>query len=273
MGETVMGLLRKKENGEQVRRIKVDQIRPNPDQPRTSFDEAALSTLAESISRYGILQPISVRAVEDEHYEIIAGERRFRAAELAGLSHVPCLVYAVDGERGAFLAIVENLLREDLNMFETAVAMDRLCREHGLTQEQVAERLSVSQSYVANKIRLLRFDVGMRKKIISAGLTERHARALLRLPSAMWDDAMTKITTRRFNVEQTEAFVDTLLSEQGDRRRVRRPTRGVIRDIRVFYNSVDRAVELVRRCGVAVETHREEEEEAIRLVIRIPKAQ
>ncbi len=268
-----MGLLKKKENGEQVRRIKTEQIVPNPEQPRTSFDTAALAALAESISRYGVLQPISVRAVGEERYEIIAGERRFRAARLAGLTHVPCLVYAVDGERGSFLAIVENLLREDLNMFETAVAMDRLCREHGLTQEQVAERLSVSQSYVANKIRLLRFDGGMRQRILSAGLTERHARALLRLPPALWDDTLAKITARRANVEQTEALVEQLLAEKGERRRVRRPTRGVIRDIRVFYNSVDRAVELVRRCGVAVETRREEEDGAVCLVIRIPKAQ
>ena len=270
-----MGLLKKKENGEAVRRIRIDEIVPNPEQPRTCFDTAALAALAESISRYGVLQPISVRAVggKEDRYEIIAGERRYRAARLAGLTHVPCLVYAVDGERGAFLAIVENLLREDLNIFETATAMDRLCREHGLTQEQVAERLSVSQSYVANKIRLLRFDPDMRKRILSADLTERHARALLRLPPSLWEEGLTRIVDRHANVEQTESLIDRMLSERGEvKKRARPAARGAIRDIRVFYNSVDRAVELVRRCGVAVETKREEEADATCLVIRIPKA-
>ena len=165
-----MGLLKKKQSGAEVLRVAIDRIRPNPDQPRATFEEGALCALAESIGRYGVLQPISVRTTENG-YEIIAGERRFRAAKMAGLSHVPCIVYAVDGEKGAFLAVVENLLREDLNMFETAAAMDKLCREHGLTQEQVAERLSVSQSYVANKLRLLRFDTKTKEKILISGLT------------------------------------------------------------------------------------------------------
>ena len=147
-----MGLLKKKQSASEVLRIPLGEIRPNREQPRAFFEEGALSSLAESIRRYGVLQPISVRASEGG-YEIIAGERRFRAAKMAGLSHMPCIVYAVDGEKSAFLAVMENLLREDLNMFETAVAMDKLCREHGLTQEEVAERLSVSQSYVANKVR------------------------------------------------------------------------------------------------------------------------
>ena len=157
-------------------------------------------------------------------------------------------------------------------MFETAAAMDKLCREHGLTQEEVAARLSVSQSYVANKMRLLRFDGKMREKILSASLTERHARALLRLPSALWEDTADKIIARQANVETAERMVEALLSETGKEKHKRKArVRGAIRDVRVFYNSVDRAVEMVRRCGIKVETKTQEEEKATTLIIRIPK--
>lgn len=267
-----MGLLKKKGEGAAVLRIPLTRISPNREQPRKYFEEAALEKLAESIRRYGILQPISVRACEGG-YEIIAGERRFRAALLAGLHEVPCIVYSVDGEKSSFLSVVENLLREDLNMFEMAAAMDKLCREHGLTQEEVAERLSVSQSYVANKLRLLRFDAPIRERILSAHLTERHARALLRLPPALWEEALDKIVLRHANVETAEKIVEEMLTGRKETKKpARGRARGVIRDVRVFYNSVDRAVEMVRRCGVAVKTEREESEGETRLIIRIPRS-
>ncbi len=267
-----MGLLKKKNEGASVLRIPLDRIVPNAEQPRKFFEEGALEKLAESIRRYGILQPISVRE-KNGGYEIIAGERRYRAARLAGVRDVPCIVYAPDGERCAFLSVVENLLREDLNMFEMAAAMDKLCREHGLTQEEVAERLSVSQSYVANKLRLLRFDTPIRERLLTAGLTERHARALLRLPPALWEEALDKIIARHANVEAAERIVEEMLRGQGSAKKpARRYARGMLRDVRVFYNSVDRAVEMVRRCGVPVETEREEGEGETRLIIRIPRS-
>ena len=267
-----MVFLKKKQSASEVLRIPLDQIRPSRHQPRVVFDDAPLARLADSIRRYGVLQPISVREMGD-FYEIIAGERRFRAARLAGLSHMPCIVYTVDGERGAFLSIVENLLREDLNMFETAAAMDKLCREHGLTQEEVAERLSVSQSYVANKIRLLRFDADMQEKILEGNLTERHARALLRLPPSLWTRALDKIITRHANVETAELIVEEMLAAAGAPKKPKRAKpRGVLRDVRVFYNSVDRAVALLRQCGIGARTERREEEGESCLIIRIPKS-
>ncbi len=267
-----MGLFKKKPRTTEVLRIELSRIRPNPDQPRVSFEEGALRSLAESIRRYGVLQPISVRECEGG-YEIIAGERRFRAAQMAGLARVPCIVYAVDGESGAYLAVVENLLREDLNMFETAVAMDKLCREHGHTQEEVAARLSVSQSYVANKLRLLRFSPAMREKLLSASLTERHARALLRLPSELWEETAERVIARRLNVEGTERLVEELLAESSvTKGKARTRVRGMLRDVRVFYNSVDKAVELLRRCGVGAQTEKHEEEKETVLVIRIPRS-
>lgn len=267
-----MGLIKKKKTEREVERIPVSDIRPNPHQPRTVFENEALSALADSIKRYGILQPISVRA-EKEGYEIIAGERRFRAACLAGMDTVPCLVYTVDGETGAELAVMENLLREDLNVFETAAAIDSLCREFGLTQEQVAERLSVSQSYVANKLRLLRFDASLRKQILDGGLTERHARALLRISPELWAKTAQKMIDGKYNVAAAEKLVEEMLgsAEKARGKKGRGKTKGALRDLRIFYNSVERAMELVRRCGIAIKSHKEEREGETCLIISIPK--
>lgn len=267
-----MVFLKKKQTASEVLRIPLDRIRPNRNQPRAFFDEAALLHLADSIRRYGVLQPISVRGMEDG-YEIIAGERRFRAARIAGLTEIPAIVYTVDSEQGSLLAIVENLLREDLNMFETAAAMDKLCREHGLTQEEVAERLSVSQSYVANKIRLLRFDAEMQERLLDACLTERHARAILRLPPSLWEKALDKIISHHANVETAERMIGEMLAAENIPKKPKHAKpRGVLRDVKLFYNSVDRAVALLRSCGIGARTeHREENGESC-LIIRIPKS-
>ncbi len=267
-----MNWLKKKKTEGTAVKIPVTEISPNPHQPRIAFDGEALSSLADSIRRYGLLQPVSVRKTEDG-YELIAGERRLRAARLAGMREIPALVYRVDGEASAELALMENLLREDLGIFETAAAMARLVSEYGLTQEEIASRLSVSQSYVANKLRLLRFDEKTRARILSAALTERHARPLLRLPESLWDTALTRIEKGKLNVAATEKLIEEMLaaSESKKETRPRGSMRGALRDIRLFYNSVDRAMAMVRRCGVKVESRREEEENEIRLIISIPK--
>ena len=266
-----MSWLKKRKGDKEIVLLSVDLIRPNPRQPREVFDRASLCALADSIRRYGVLQPVSVRQTE-EGYELIAGERRWRASVLAGKREVPCIVYDVDGETSAELAVMENLLREDLNMFECAAAMEALTREYGLTQEAIAERLSVSQSYVANKLRLLRLNESVRAKILESGLTERHARALLRLPEEAWEGILSKIVKSQLNVTASERLVEEWLEKSKTKGSERRASvRGAVRDIRLFYNSVDRAVGVMRRCGVAVESKREETEEEIRLVISIPK--
>ncbi len=270
--EKNMNWLKKKKAEETALKIPVAEISPNPHQPRTAFDGEALDSLADSIRRYGLLQPVSVRKTENG-YELIAGERRLRAARMAGMREIPALVYRVDGEASAELALMENLLREDLGIFETAAAMARLVSEYGLTQEEIASRLSVSQSYVANKLRLLRFDEKTRARILSAALTERHARALLRLPETLWETALSRIEKGKLNVAATEKLIEEMLAaaEGKKEKRPRARMRGALRDIRLFYNSVDRAMAMVRRCGVKVESRREEEENEIRLIISIPK--
>ena len=207
----------------------IDDIIPNRSQPRSAFNQNAIVRLADSIRRYGILQPLTVRKVllpaeaaktapvgqkNAVIYELVAGERRLRAAKLAELTHVPCIIINTDDATSAELAIIENLLRENLNMFEQAEAFARLIREFHLTQEEAARRVSMSQSAVANKLRILRLLPEERAKILEAGLTERHARALLKLTDpTLRGDVLQQILDRKMNVSATEAYIDSILTE------------------------------------------------------------
>ena len=258
---------------DKVFRIPTVKIVRNPAQPRKSFDDTSLFSLAESIRRYGIMQPLSVReVVAGERYELIAGERRYRAACLIGLTEVPCLISNASGRESAELALIENLQRQDLNMFEEATAIAALIRNHSMTQEEVAARLAVSQSYVANKLRLLRLGESERARILDARLTERHARALLRLSEPeKRHEALDKIIKRHLNVAATEALVEEILSRGSVLPVSKARLVGVIKDIRLFYNSIDNAIGIIRRSGIDVRSEKKEFENEIELTIRIPK--
>ena len=202
-----------------VVQIKTDDIRPNRAQPRAEFDQNSIIRLADSIRRYGILQPLTVRRTEDSDdtyaYELIAGERRLRASKLLGYLTVPCIIMETTEQISAELAIIENLLREDLNMFEQAYSFKKLIENHNLTQDEVARRMSLSQSAVANKLRLLRLSYEEQRAILETGLTERHARAMLRLESASKRlDAIHTVSDRKMNVQDTEKYIETLLNKQ-----------------------------------------------------------
>lgn len=203
------------ELGRRVLQIKTDDIRPNRAQPRAEFEENSIIRLADSIRRYGILQPLTVRASDPEDiyaYELIAGERRLRAAKLLGYLTVPCIVMEVGEQISAELAMIENLLREDLNMFEQAYGFRKLIDNHRLTQEEVARKMSLSQSAVANKLRLLKLTYEEQRVILEAGLTERHARAMLRVenPQKRWDILQTVIE-QKLNVQETEHYIESFL--------------------------------------------------------------
>lgn len=300
--------------------INVRHIIPNRAQPRTSFNQNAIARLADSIRRYGILQPLTVRKVllpnvrgdkscaPEAVYELVAGERRLRAAKLAELDEVPCVIINTDDATSAELAIVENLLRENLNMFEQAEAFDRLIREFHLTQEEAARRVSMSQSAVANKLRILRLLPEEREKILTAGLSERHARALLKLSDvSLRGDALDHILTHKLNVSATEAYIERIcvdlarlqarreqeLQQKAAAERAReleeeihlpeaiqnviegRRTRfkGSIKDMQVFYNSIQNALNILHIAGIEGQIDKQEGENRVVLTITLSKAE
>ena len=254
-------------NRRQVVELPVGAIRPNPGQPRRTFDPAALEELSASIARLGILQPLSVRRTA-EGWELIAGERRLRAAEMAGLTSVPCLPVEADGETSALLALVENLQREDLDVWEEAAALHRLTHRYGLSQEEAARQIGKSQSAVANKLRLLKLPPEVIGLLREGGLSERHARALLRLSSPeAQKKAVEHILRRGLNVAETDRYVDRLLSPPPGRATPIYRTR----DVRLFVNSVRRSLSVMQAAGVKARMDREESESEIVLTVRIPK--
>ena len=249
--------------------LPLSSIRPNPAQPRTIFDAQGLQELAASIRQYGVLQPLTVRK-KAGFFELVAGERRLRAAGLAGLCEVPCLLVSVDDQDAGLLALVENLQRRDLDYLEQAEGLQRLMQEYHLTQEQAARRLGKSQPAVANKLRLLRLSSPVRAALRASGLSERHARALLRLEDETAQlRAIRLIAENDWTVARTERYVDEQLSVAKGKARL---SRFVLRDMRLFLNGINHQLDLIRAAGLNPQTEQEETERELVLTIRIPKS-
>ncbi len=248
--------------------IPTADIQPNPDQPRRDFSYEKLLELAQSIGENGLLHPLTV-TFRDGVPILIAGERRLRAAKIAGMREIPCVEREADGVQQALLALIENLQRQDMNCFETAEGIRRLIEVYGLTQEEAAHRLGCSQPTIANKLRLLRLPAEERSAIIGAGLTERHARALLRIEDTeLRRVALGRILEARMTVAQAERLVDEFLRGKIKRKR----PLPVVRDVRLFFNTVNHAVETMRRSGIEARSEKNETEDFIEYVVRIPKA-
>lgn len=248
--------------------LPIAAISPNPSQPRTNFSPAALEELAQSIAVHGILQPLTVRRT-GSGWQLVSGERRLRAARLAGLDTVPCLVAQVDAEGSSLLALVENLQRRDLDFLEEALALSQLISSYHLTQEEAAQRLGKSQSAIANKLRLLRLSPDALTLLRTHGCGERHARALLRLPD---DNAQLSaaqfVIAHDLTVAATEDYVDKLLSAPA--KPARKP-KIILRDVRLFLNSLSKNLKLVQSAGIPARCDRRETEGEITLTITLPK--
>ena len=259
------------ERKERVLTLRVEDIRPNPHQPRQTFDDEGLRELASSIRRHGILQPLTVRSAGGGKWELVAGERRLRAAKLAGLEKVPCIRREADDRESALLALVENLQRRDLHYLEEAAAIAAYIRQTGITQEEAAAQLGRSPSALANKLRLLRLSPACRELLVRNALTERHARCLLRLEDEEERlAALRHIADKQLNVAQAEQYVDQRLAQLQSTPPKRRRT-FILKDVRLFLNSLDRGLRMVREAGVDARTERQETDDAILLTIRIPK--
>ena len=250
-------------------KLSPDKILPNPSQPRKVFQEEELEGLAQSIAENGLLQPVTVRR-ENGSYYLIAGERRLRACKLAGLKEIPALVADCEPEDSAVLALLENLQRKDLQMFEQANAIVNLLREWQITQEEAAKRLGMSQSYLANKIRLLKLSPEEQEEILKHHLSERHARALLRVDDmTLRQKLLATVIERGLNVAQTEELAAAALQPKkptGKRKRT-----FIAKDIRLFINTIDHAVDAMKTAGIPAQTEKKETEEYIECTVRIPK--
>lgn len=251
--------------------VPVDDISPNPVQPRKVFRDADLMELSCSIAEYGILNPLTVR-LRNGRYELVAGERRLRAAKLAGLSEVPCILLDVGLEEASLLALIENLQRRDLDFIEEANGISQLIRMFGMSQEEAARRLGKSQSAVANKLRLLRLPQDVLDSLRSNGLTERHGRALLRLDSAdKQRDALEQIIRRDMTVAMTDSYIDVLLEAEKEQEKSEQKRTFIMKDVRVFMNTILHGLDLMKQGGIAAGMKRQETENELILTISIPK--
>lgn len=270
--------LKREDDACRIHLLDPERLCPNLSQPRKSFSEESILKLADSIRKYGILQPISVRRICDEEtafgglYEVIAGERRLRAAKLLNMQYVPCIIIDVDREDSAKLALVENMHREQLNIFEEACAISTLCEKFSLTQEQAASFLCVSQSYIANKIRILNLTEPERDLIIKNSLTERHARALVRISDPVQRlKVLGYIIEHGLNVQKSEEYIKQLFCHNEQTQEQKPVRKMVIKDIRIFLNSLDRAVNTVKEAGIPIQKSKTETENEIQLIIKIPR--
>ena len=252
--------------------IDTSLILKNPNQPRKIFEESALFELAESIKECGIIQPLTVRKLSDNSYELVAGERRLRAAKLLGLKNVPVIIVNINDNTSALIALIENLQRQDLSFFEEAISYDKLIKEFSYTQEELAGKLGKKQSTIANKLRLLRLSDDIKGRAVEYNLSERHCRALLKL-----DDEenrikiLNMIISKNMNVLDTEIYIDSLLYQKASKVKKEKRIIPLFKDIRIFTNTVKQAVEIMKKAGVSADSKKKETDEYIEYVIRIDK--
>ena len=258
--------------------IDISLVIPNPMQPRKKFDDVSLAALADSIRKHGLLQPISVRMITKQsgnsYFELIAGERRLRATKMLGEKEIQARIIDMTDNESGEMALIENIMREELNIFEYAAMLKKLIEKYEVSQEALAERLSTSQSNIANKLRLLRLSPEERELVCENRLTERHARAILRIENVEKRLlALKEIIKQSMNVHESEIYCERIYSEEnaGKKKDSGRKTKYYIKDIRIFCNTIDKALESMKNAGIVATSVKNEKEGSLEIVITIPK--
>lgn len=256
--------------GGQILLIPQEDIYPNPNQPRKRFDFDELEGLAQSIRQNGIIQPIAVRINEQGKYELISGERRLRASRLVGLTRLPCILMEANDEKSALFALLENVQRCDLEFFEEACAIEKLITDYAMTREDICKKLGKAPTTISNKLRLLRIPEDIRYKITHENLTERHARALLRLTSfSQMERAISIIAEKHLTVAESEKLVSQIIANDSGKKQ---PSVKLFKDVRIFVNTLNHAVDTMRRAGIEADSAKSETDEYIEYIVRIPKS-
>jgi len=252
--------------------IDVNKIIPNKNQPRKVFDDKSLEELSQSIKSYGIIQPITVRKIYDDIYELVAGERRLKAVKLLRMESIPAVVIEVKEEESAAMALIENLQREDLDFIEEAMAFERLIEDFGLNQTQLAEKLGKSQSTIANKMRILKLPDSVKKELREAKLTERHARALLKIEDEeVLLSILEKIVKKDLNVSETEKLVNSIAEDLNIKKmKDKRYVRNFI-NYKIYINTIKNAYNEIVKTGIEAKFEQQESDEFIEIKVRIPK--
>lgn len=257
---------------EDVVQLNVDQIIPNEYQPRTQFDNEKIKELAQTLQTHGMIQPIVVRVKNDEQYEVIAGERRLRAAKLLGWETISAIIRNLNDTETASIALIENIQREELSVIEEAKAYAQLIKMHSLTQEALAQRLGKSQSTIANRIRLLMLPDVIQQALIVKEITERHARALMKLKDEKLQiDFYNKIVEKQLNVRETDELIKDFLSDGETKKKIRPKSKFISKDVRIATNTIRRSLKMIADTGINVESEEEELEDYYQITIRVKK--
>lgn len=263
----------------EIQNIPVSDIKPNPYQPRKQFSHNSLKELSQSIKIYGVLQPINVRRVGENNYELVAGERRLRASKLAGLLEIPAIVLEFKEKESAIVALMENLQREDLNFVEEANGYNNLIKDHGLTQKEIAESIGKSQSTIANKLRILNLNRDVQALILDNDLTERHGRALLKLPTdELREETVKKIIENGLNVKQSEDLIKSVLDDiievdeepKKETTKNRQKIKSMI-NTKIYLNTLKKAYEAIKDTGINVDYEEIDKDDVVEVIVRIPK--
>jgi ParB family chromosome partitioning protein len=250
--------------------ISIEQIRPNRNQPRLNFDDESIFELAQSIRENGLIQPIVVRNNSDDTYEIVAGERRYRACMLAGITMIPSIVMSASDTQSAQLALIENIQREDLTAIEEAKAFQAIISDNDYTQEEFAKKVGKSQSTIANKIRLLELPMPVQEAVVSRKITERHARALLSVNKEERLDVYQKVVDKGLNVKQTEEYIKAITVDESDKKKPN-TTKGFSRNQQIAVNTIKQAIDMIKKMGIMVDVSEEETLHDRRIIVKFPK--
>lgn len=257
----------------QIIQIPLSKIKANPNQPRKLFDEDALEELSLSIKSYGVLQPVTVRTIAGGYYELIAGERRLRASEKANMETIASIVVDYENKDSAIIALMENLQREDLNYIEEAYGYNNLILDHNMTQGEIAKKLGKSQSTIGNKLRLLKLSSNLQKTLIEEKLTERHARALLKLPEEIREEFLVKVIEKNYNVKQTDKLVEEVLQDLSKVEEVEiKPNMKGLINTKIYVNTLKNAYKAIVDSGLQAKYKETDKGDYVEVTVQIPKS-